>query len=301
MEWLNYHHLLYFWHVAREGGVAKAAARLRLAHPTVSEQIRALEDSLGEKLLQKQGRRLVLTDVGTVVFRYADEIFNLGNELVDTLKGRPTGRPLRLVVGIAEVVPKRIARVLLEPVRQQEQKVILVCREDKVDRLITDLGAHTLDVVLSDSPLPPGSSVKAFNHLLGETGVTIFGTKELAARYRRNFPSSLHGTPMLLPTPVTILRRSMDQWFDANEVRPLVEAEFDDSALMKVFGQHGAGIFPSPTAIEEEICRQYQVEVIGRLPEVRERFYAISIERRIRHPAVAAIWQAARHVVFKDQ
>src|SRR5688572_23789882 len=154
MEWLNYHHLLYFWHVAREGGVAKAAARLRLAHPTVSEQIRALEDSLGEKLLQKQGRRLVLTDVGTVVFRYADEIFSLGNELVDTLRGRPTGRPLRLVVGIAEVVPKRIARMLLEPVRQQEQKVVLVCREDKVDRLITDLGAHSLDVVLSDSPLP---------------------------------------------------------------------------------------------------------------------------------------------------
>lgn len=299
MEWLNYHHLLYFWLVVREGGVAKAAAKLRLAHPTVSAQLRALERGLGEQLLVKQGRRLVLTEVGTVVYRYADEIFTLGQELLDTVRGRPTGRPSRLVVGIAEVVPKLITRALLEPARSQSPKVLLVCREDKVDRLITDLAAHALDVVISDSPLPAGSSVRAFNHLFGECGVSIFGRRDLASRYKKGFPRSLAGAPMILPTPATALRRSLEQWFEANGVRPSVEAEFDDSALLEVFGQDGAGLFAASTPLERRISEQYEVEVLGRLPEVRERFYAISIERRIRHPAVALIWQAARQGIFK--
>jgi LysR family transcriptional regulator, transcriptional activator of nhaA len=301
MEWLNYHHLLYFWLVVREGGVAKAAAKLRLAHPTVSGQIRALERSLGEQLLVKQGRRLVLTEMGTVVYHYAEEIFTLGRELLDTVKGRPTGRPLRLVVGIAEVVPKLIARALLEPVRSRSSKTLMVCREDKVDRLITDLASHTLDVVISDSPLPAGSSVRAFNHLFGECGVTIFGRKDLASKYRKNFPRSLDGAPMLLPTPATALRRSLDQYFDGAGIRPSVEAEFDDSALLEVFGQDGAGLFAASTPLEERVRQQYDVESLGRLPEVRERFYAISIERKIRHPSVAVIWQAAREGIFKPE
>jgi LysR family transcriptional activator of nhaA len=301
MEWLNYHHLLYFWLVVREGGVAKAAAKLRLAHPTVSGQIRALERALGEKLLVKQGRRLVLTEIGTVVYHYAEEIFTLGRELLDTVQGRPTGRPSRLVVGIAEVVPKLIARALLEPVRTRASKTLMVCREDKVDRLITDLALHALDVVISDSPLPAGSSVRAFNHLFGECGVTVFGRKDLANKYKKNFPRSLDGAPMLLPTPTTALRRSLDQWFDGAGIRPSVEAEFDDSALLEVFGQDGAGLFAASTPLEDRIRHQYDVEPLGRLPEVRQRFYAISIERKIRHPSVALIWQAAREGIFKPE
>ena len=298
MEWLNYHHLLYFWMVAREGGMAKAAARLRLSHPTVSGQVRALEEALGEKLFVKAGRRLVLTDVGQLVYGYADEIFSLGRELLDTVKGRPTGRPQRLVVGIAEIVPKLIAKRLLDPARALSPQVLLVCREDKTERLFGELAAHELDVVLSDTPLPPGSGVRAYNHLLGECGVTIFARKDLAARHREGFPRSLDGAPMLLPTGSTSVRRSLDQWFDERGVRPALVAEFDDSALLKVFGQDGMGLFPSPTAIEQEVCQQYGVVRVGRIAEVRERFYALSGERRIRHPAVSAICDAAREELF---
>lgn len=298
MEWLNYHHLLYFWMVVREGGMAKAAAQLRLSHPTVSGQVRALEEALGEKLFVKEGRRLVLTEMGKLVYGYADEIFTLGRELMDTVKGRPTGRPLRLVVGIAEVVPKLIAKRLLDPARALSPQVLLVCREDKTERLFGELAAHELDVVLSDTPLPPGSGVRAYNHLLGECGVTIFARKDLAARHREGFPRSLDGAPMLLPMGSTSARRSLDQWFDERGVRPAVVAEFDDSALLKVFGQDGMGLFPSPTAIEREVCRQYGVVPVGRIDDVRERFYALSGERRIRHPAVSAICDAARTKIF---
>jgi LysR family transcriptional activator of nhaA len=299
MEWLNYHHLLYFWSVAKEGGVAKAASKLRLAHPTVSGQIRALEHALGEKLFVKQGRRLVLTEMGTVVYGYADEIFALGRELMDTVKSRPTGGPLRLVVGIADVVPKLIVKKLLDPARTGPTQVRMVCREGKTERLLTELASHNLDVVISDSPLPAGSTVRAFNHLLGECGMSVFARKDLAARYRKRFPKSLNGAPMLLPIEATTQRRALDVWFDANGVRPKIEAEFDDSALLNVFGQDGAGLFAAPTAIEGFIKKHYEVALVGRLPEIRERFYAISIERRIRHPAVVAICQSAREELFK--
>ncbi len=298
MEWLNYHHLLYFWLVAREGGVAKAATKLRLSHPTVSSQIKALESALGEELFVKQGRRLVLTEMGTLVYGYAEEIFRLGQELMDTVKGRPTGGPMRLVVGIAEVVPKLIAKRLLDPARSEAQPVHMICREDKTDRLLAELAAHGVDVIISDSPLPPGSAVKAFSHLLGECGTTIFARKDLAKHYRRGFPRSLDGAPMLLTTEVTASRRSLNQWFDSKGIRPVVRAEFDDSALLQVFGQDGDGLFPAPTAIEDGVTRQYEVEIVGRLPDVRERFYAISVERRLRHPAVVAISQAARQELF---
>jgi LysR family transcriptional activator of nhaA len=298
MDWLNYHHLLYFWLAAREGGVAKAATKLRLAHPTVSAQIKALEESLGEELLVKQGRRLVLTEMGTLVYGYADEIFRLGQELLDTVKGRPTGGPLRLVVGIDDVVPKLIAKQLLEPARSEALPVRMICREDKTERLLTELAAHTIDVIISDSPLPPGASVRAFSHLLGECGVTIFARKDLAKRYRPGFPGSLDGAPMLLATGVTAQRRALNQWFDAKGIRPAVVAEFDDAALLMVFGQDGDGLFAAPSAIEDGVKRQYEVEIVGRLPEVRERFYALSAERRLRHPAVVAISEAARQEPF---
>ncbi len=298
VEWLNYHHLLYFWVVARKGGVSAASAELRLAQPTISGQIRALEDSLGEKLFRRVGRRLVLTEMGHTVFRYADEIFSLGRELLDAVKGRPTGRPIRLLVGVADAVPKLIAHRLLEPALRLPEAIRIVCREDKPERLFAALSVHALDLVLSDAPIGPGINVRAFNHLLGECGVTFFGSARLAAAHRRGFPRSLDGAPVLLPAENTTLRRSLDQWFDAQGVRPVVTSEFEDSALLKVFGQAGVGLFAAPSVIEAEVCRQYGVRVVGRVASVRERFYAISVERRLKHPAVVAISEAARGKLF---
>lgn len=298
MEWLNYHHLLYFWVVACHGSVTRAAAELRLAQPTVSTQLRTLEEVLGEKLFARTGRRLVLTDVGRLVFRYADEIFGLGRELLETVKGRPTGQPMRLTVGIADAVPKLIAYRLLRPALTGAEPVRIICREDKPDRLLAQLAVHGLDLVLSDAPIGPTTKVRAFNHLLGECGVTFFATPALARTCRRGFPRSLGGAPMLLPTDNTALRRSLDDWFESEDIRPRVASEFEDSALLMAFGQAGMGLFPAPSAIERQVRSQYGVVVVGRLDAVCERFYAISGERRLKHPAVVAISEAARQRVF---
>ncbi|MCB9654167.1 MAG: transcriptional activator NhaR [Deltaproteobacteria bacterium] len=301
MEWVNYHHLLYFWVVAREGGLVPAGRILRLAHPTLSAQIHTLEDSLGVKLFEKVGRKLELTEAGRLAFRYAEEIFTLGNEMVDTVKGRAPGHPRRLDVGIADVVPKLVVRRLLEPALSLPEPIRLVCHEDSYERLLADLAMHTLDIVISDAPIPPGSNVRAFNHLLGETTVTFFGTKELVRKYRRGFPASMDGAPMLLPLENLPLRRSLNQWFDRNNIRPQIVAEFEDSALLKVFGGSGTGLFPAPTVVEREVLSQYGVQVLGRTKEVRERFYAISVERRLKHPAVVAISEVARQSMFGEK
>lgn len=298
MEWINYHHLLYFWVVAREGGLVPAGKVLRLSHPTLSAQIHSLEDQLGEKLFTKVGRKLALTEVGRVVFRYADEIFTLGREMVDTVKGRSTGQPLRLDVGVADAVPKLVVRRLLQPALNLPEPVRLVCHEEPYEKLLADLALHSLDIVISDSPVPPGSRVRAFNHLLGETGVSFFGTKALVNKYQRGFPGSLTGAPVLLPLEHLTLRRALDQWFDRHHIEPRVVAEFEDSALLKVFGGDGVGLFPAPTVVQDEVMAQYGVHRLGRIDEVRERFYAISVERRLKHPAVVAISDAARHELF---
>jgi LysR family transcriptional regulator, transcriptional activator of nhaA len=298
MEWLNYHHLQYFYVAAREGGVTRASEELRLAQSTISTQIRQLEHVLNERLFRREGRRLVLTDVGRVVYRYAEEIFGIGRELLDTVKGRPTGRPVRLTIGIADQMPKLIVYRLLEPALVLDEAVRLVCVEGKSEQLLTDLALHRLDVVLTDAPLGPAPRVRAFNHLLGECGITFFAVEALARRFRGRFPQSLDRAPMLMPTEGSTLRRSLDHWLGANDVRPQIVAEFDDSALLKAFGQAGRGVFPGPTAIEREICRQYTVKVLGRTTEVKERFYAISVERRLTHPAVLAISQAAKAKLF---
>ena len=268
MEWLNYHHLLYFWTMARQGSLARASAELRLAQSTISGQIRALEDSLGEKLFARRGRRLVLTEMGRVVFRYAEEIFSLGRELRDAVKGRPVGRPLSLMVGVADVVPKLVARRLLEPALKLPEPVRLICREDKPERLFAELAVHNLDIVLADAPIDPSIRIRAFSHLLGECGIVFFGTAKLAAAHRRNFPESLDGAPVILPTENTTLRRSLDQWFAARGIRPRVVGEFEDSALLKVFGQVGMGLFPASSVIADEVQRQYQVRPVGRLDAV---------------------------------
>ena len=294
MERLNYQHLLYFAVVAREGGLAAAGRVLRLSHPTLSAQIHALEDQLGEKLFERSGRRLVLTETGRVVLRYADEIFSLGRELVDVVRARTSGHTLRLEVGISDVVPKIVVRRLLQPALAMDMPVHLVCREDRFDRLLADLSIHTLDLVIADAPIPPGSGVRAYNHLLGETGVSFFAIRGLARKLRRNFPLSLGNAPLLLPVDGTVLRRALNAFFDRNRIRAHVVAEFEDSALLKVFGSDGLGVFPAPTAVEEEIKQQYRVELVGRISEVQERFYAISAERRLNNPAAVAISNSAK-------
>jgi len=298
MQWLNYHHLLYFWTVARTGSVAEACDELKLAQPTISGQIRALEDSFGEKLFARSGRNMVLTDFGRQIYRYADEIFGIGRELMDFASGRTAERPIRLAVGIADVVPKLVAYRLLEPAVALPGPLRLVCTEDRTDRLIGELAIHGLDLVISDAPVRNLPNVRAYSHLLGECGITFFAKPELAARYRRDFPRSLDGAPMLLPTDNTSVGRALNQWFGAQDIRPAVVSEFQDSALLQVFGQAGIGIFPASSAIAAEICEQHGVETIGRIDEVREAFYAISLERRLKHPAIVAISEAARHEMF---
>jgi LysR family transcriptional activator of nhaA len=298
MDWLNYHHLLYFWTVVREGGVSKAAEKLRLSQPTVSAQVKTLEGALGEPLLERQGRTLALTEIGRVVYRYADEIFTTGRELQETLKGRPSGRALQFTVGVANAVPKLIAYRLLRAAIEGPEAVQIRCREDHPDQLVAQLAVHALDVVISDGPAAPHVRVKVFNHLLGESGTTFFAAGPLARRIRRGFPRSLNDTPTLLPTINTALRRALDQWFEAEDLHPPVAGEFEDSALLKAFGESGRAVFPAPTAIEREVCRHYRVAVVGRSSRVRERYYAISAERRLKHPGVLAITATARTELF---
>jgi LysR family transcriptional activator of nhaA len=298
MEWLNYHHLHYFWVVAREGSLVGAGKVLHLSHPTLSAQLRALEERLGGQLFHRQGRRLVLTELGRLVQRYADEIFGTGAELLEAVAGRTTQGPLRLAVGVVDAVPKVVVRKLLQPALELPEPVKLVCHEAAYAPLMAELAAHVLDIVISDAPVPPGSAVKAFSHLLGESGVSFLATRALARAHRRRFPESLHGAPMLLPLEELALRRSLNQWFDEKSVKPKVVAEFEDSALMNVFGADGVGIFPAPTLLEAELCRQQGVAVVGRADGVRERFYALSIERRLKNPAVVAISRAARAELF---
>ena len=298
MEWLNYHHLFYFWIAAREGSITRAAEELSLSQPTVSAQIKMLEDTLGEKLFRRDGRRLLLTDVGHVARRYADEIFTLGREFRDAVRGQPTGRPLRLAVGLANTVPKLVAYRLLQPALEDPQGLHLICVEDTRERLFAELALHNLDLVLSDTPLGSSTQIRAFSHLLGECDVEIFGAPALARRLRRGFPRSLDGAPFILPRELGPLRRGLEHWFEAAHVRPMIVSEIDDSALIKVLGQAGLGLFAAPSVIHKEICRQYGVVRVGRVPAVRERFYAISAERRLKHPAVVAISESARRELF---
>jgi len=298
VNWLNYHHLLYFWVVAREGSIRRASEELHLASPTISKQLKQLESSLGGRLFDHAGRNLVLTEFGQSVYRYADEIFAVGKELQDALRGAPAGRPVRFIVGMPDVLPKLIAYRLLKPAFDLPHGVQVICREGKHDELFADLALHRIDLVLSDSPLPPTAHIRAFNHLLGECSVTFFGTRSFASKYRRRFPMSLNGAPVLLPAEATAVRREIDRWSHDCGLYFQIVAEFQDSALMKVFGQDGVGIFPGPTAVEKQICRQYGVQVLGRVDAVRERFYAISVERKLKHPGVLAIRESARHEIF---
>lgn len=295
---MNYNHLYYFWTVAKEGGIAAACEQLHLTPQTVSGQLKVLEEALGAKLFTRAGRKLLLTDTGRVAFNYADEMFRLGAEMTEVLEGRPGGQPLAFTVGIVDVVPKMIAYRLLEPALHLSEPVHIVCREGKLDALLADIALHKLDIVIADTPVGTTLNVRAFNHLLGECGITFFAARTLAARYRRRFPHSLADAPMLLPTTSTAVRGALMQWLDQQGIRPRIVGEFDDSALMNAFGQRAVGVFVAPSVVEQEITRQYDVRPIGRTDGVRERYYAISAERRLRHPAVVAVSQAARAELF---
>lgn len=297
VNWLNYHHLLYFWTVAREGSIARACSQLYLTQPTISGQLHALEKAVGHKLFDRVGRNLVLSEMGRVVYRYAEEIFSLGRELQETLKGRPPGR-LRLLVGVAETMPEQIAYRLIEPALRMAEPVQVICEKGKPEQLLAQLALHHIDVVLADAPVGPFVKIQAYNHLLGECGVSFVGAAKLAKGRRRGFPVSLDGAPFLMPADNTMLRKSLEQWFEAENIRPLVRGVFADPALLKVFGENGAGIFAVRTAVERETIRKYNVRLLGRITSIRERFYAISLERKLKHPAVVAITEAARGKLF---
>ena len=298
MEWMNYHHLLYFWTVVRTGSITKASEELRISSPAISAQLRTLEESLGEKLLSRSGRNLVATEMGQVVFSYAEDIFSLGRELMDTVHNRPTGRPMRLDIGIVDALPKLIAQWLIQPALNLQDSVRIVCREATSDVLIARLATLEFDVVLSDAPLNPNLRVRAFSHLLGETGVTFMGIPRVAAKCKGRFPRCLDRTPMLLPSDNTDLRRSLDRWFDGQKIRPYIVGEFEDYALLRAFGQAGAGIFPVPSVFEKQLRKEDSLKRVGRTDEVHSRFYAISAERKLRHPGVVAICDAARKELF---
>lgn len=298
MDWLNYHHLLYFWLVAREGGLAPAAKILRLSCSTLSGQIHKLEDHLDVKLFAKRGRKLELTELGRVAYRHASEIFGLGQELRDLLRGKPAAGPLKLVVGISDVVPKLLVRRLLGPALTTPEAVSLVCREDRLDRLLADLAGHELDVVIADAPVPAGSPVRAYNHVLGESSLTVMGAAALVRPLRRGFPGSLDGAPMLLPLEGGALRRSLSGWFASAKVQPKVVAEAEDSALLKAFAADGMGLMVVPTVIADIVGPRYGLIRLGELDGIEDRYYAISVERRLVHPAVLAIRDAARTRLF---
>ncbi len=297
MDRLNYHHLFYFWAVARAGSLARASAELRVGQPTLSTQLKLLEAELGQPLFERHGRRLALTDAGRLALRYAEDIFRTGRELQQALRGGPSGH-VRLQVGVVQVLPKLMTQRLLEPALSVAPGMQLDCREGTADVLVQALALHDLDLVLTDGPVPQGSRARTHSHLLGQSGVSFFAAGKRVEALRRGFPRSLDGAPLLLPAEGSWLRRELDAWLQRHGVRPDVRGEFDDSALLKAFGAAGAGVFTAPTVIAEDVCKMYGVRRVGEADDLRERFYAVTVERRLRHPAVAALVESARERLF---
>jgi LysR family transcriptional activator of nhaA len=294
---LNYQHLLYFWSVVRTGSLARACEELSLSAPTISAQLRTLEERLGEKLLAKSGRTLVPTEMGKLVFGYANEIFGLGQDLLEALDHRPTSRPLRLVVGIDDVVPKEIAYRLLEPALRMGRTVRLTCHEGTLERLSASLATRDIDVVLSDAPVT--QHIRAYTHPLGSCEVFWMATPTLAKTLRRGFPRSLNGVPMLIPTDDTAIRRTLDQWLEKQDVRPILIGEFEDYAMLREFARGGHGFAPVPAVMEEAFRREFDFARIGRAHGVKAEYFAISMERKIKHPAIAAMTSNARQIFTK--
>lgn len=295
---LNLKHLHYFLAVAKAGAVNRAAEKLHLTPQTLSGQLTQFEQRLGVALFRRAGRNLELTETGRLALSYAEELFQVSTELEEVLRGGREERAFPFRAGIADVVPKSIAHRLLAPALALPEAVRLVCREDRLDRLLAELAIHRLDMVLADRPLPPGMDVKGYSHPLGECGVAFFATPELAARLPGDFPQRLDAAPLLLPGEDSALRAPLNRWLERGNLRPRIVGEFDDGALMKAFGRAGAGVFPAPAATRQEVESQYGVVWLGETKEIRERFFAISVERRIVHPAVRAVSEGARGGLF---
>jgi LysR family transcriptional regulator, transcriptional activator of nhaA len=293
---LNYQHLLYFWAVVRAGSLTKASEELHLSAPTVSSQLRTFEQRLGQKLFAKSGRKLVPTAAGRIVFSYAEDIFSIGADLLNALAHRNTDRPLRLVVGVDDVLPKEIAQRVLQAALELAQPAQLICREGTLEHLLAALRLRQIDIVLSDSPVTPSIDDQAYNHLLGACGESWMAVPALAKKLRKNFPSSLHGAPMLLPTGDTAIRRSLDQWLDKQGVQPRIIGEFEDYALLREFARAGRGIAPIPDVLEQQFRRESGLEIVGPAVGVQAQFYAISLERKIKHPAVVAMCERAKEM-----
>jgi LysR family transcriptional activator of nhaA len=294
VDWLNYHHLFYFNVIVQEGGLAKAAARLRLSHSTLSTQLRALESFLGAELFERRGRRLVLTPLGAEVADYAAEIFRMGTELVDVTRGRAAGRRSPLRVGVVDAMPKTLTYRLLEPALQAERSGPVHVRQDELGRLLEEIATNKLHLVLSDTPPPQGLPVRVHAHLLGQTDVLLYGTPELAARYRKGFPHSLNDAPLLLPGGAASLRRGIERWLTDRGIRVRMEGQIDDAGLLRVFGAAGRGLFPVRSALRTEVEEAHGAVFVGKLEGLHERYYAVSTERRVRHPGVIALIDRAR-------
>jgi LysR family transcriptional activator of nhaA len=298
MRHLNYSHLQYFWAVAREGSISVASKSLHVTPQTISGQLKLLDQAVGQPLFNRVGRRLVLSDMGRLVFEYADDIFSVGAELASAVRGNQLRGPTTLAVGIVNSMPKLIAERIVAPAMMVDPPVRVRCHESSLEQLLSELAVHRLDLVLSDQPVPDGLSIKAYNHRLGESGMSFFSQRKRARHYRAGFPESLTDAPLLLPSQHSALRRRLDDWFESHELSPQIAGEFDDSALLKAFGEAGAGVFAAPTVIEEEVCRMYRMSIIGQTDEIKERFYAISPERRLKHPSVVLITDTARSKLF---
>jgi LysR family transcriptional activator of nhaA len=294
MEWLNYHHLRYFYVVAKEGSSAKAAEKLKVSQPSISAQLADLEEALGVELFRRSGRRKVLTDAGQLVLGYAEEIFQTGQELLNAVKSRPSARALRLYVGVTDSFPKLLTNNFLRPVFAMAQPIHVVCREGKMEDLLGQLAAHRLDIVLADEPAPASAKLKTFNHSLGDCGITFCALAPLARQLKRNFPHSLDGAPALLPTENTGLRRALEKWFHDTGVRPNVVAEFEDQALMKALAANTPGFIIVPSLVAAEAMKHYGLQRIGTTEKCRAQFFAITAERRLTHPAVLKITQTAQ-------
>ena len=296
---INFKHLHYFWMVAKEGSVARASERLHITPQTISGQLSLLEEYLGVSLFNKVGRNLEITETGRMILSYADEIFSLGNELEDTLHHLPEGRPQLFKVGVVDVVPKSVAHRILKPSLEQTEPVRMLCREASIEVLLAELSVHHIDLVIADQPIPSNISTRAYNHKLGESAVGFYCTKQLKNTLQNDFPKCLDNAPLLLPSNGTLLRENINQWIDKNHLHPRIIAEFDDSALMKAFGQEGAGIFIAPAVIRKEVERQYNVISIGQTTEVKEQFYAISTSRHVAHPVISAVVDGAQNLLFR--
>jgi LysR family transcriptional activator of nhaA len=298
MRWLNYHHLFYFWKVAKLGSISEASRELRLSQPTVSAQIKSLEESLGEPLFVRGGRTFTLTETGAIAMKYAEEIFELGEELLGILDGAPGKGEASLTIGVVDLMPKYVSYRLLEPLLIGPEAVRVSVIVGRTDALLADLAVSNIDLILSDTPIPPHTNVKAFNHYLGQSGVSFLATEKLAKQLRKGFPDSLTNAPILYPSQGAAMRRDVDKWMKMHGIHPTVVGEFQDSGLMKLVAAKGHGVVPVAKVVASEICKDYGLELVGDAPTILEKYYLISVERRITHPAVRGLCSIAPERIF---